>query len=445
MNQPASPDTQPRPPIPLPFHYAWLVVAVTFFASFNGAGIRVVPTVLILPLEAEFGWARSAITFGGSINLLLYGAAAPVVGWILDKYGPRRVMMTSLTLLSAGLLGTTLVSELWHFWLTWGVLVGLGAGGMSGVLSASVAHRWFNARRGLAVGILSSGSSSGQIVFAPFMLLIIAYIGWRQGSYVLVACAATAVVLVWLLMRDKPADVGLEPYNEGPGAEKAPVVVDKPAAKPQAAESAGPVMGIRDAIKMPTFWLLCGVFSICGGTANGLIGMHLIPHALEQGFDRGTVSFAFALMGTMNIAGTLFAGWLADRVDPRKLIAAVFTLRGAALFYLTLVDNTSGLLIFTVIYGLDWFATVPPVVTLAGQTFGKQSIGRIYGWIFLAHQIGGFAMANAGGLLYDYVGNYEMAFFAGGFMGLMAAAFALSIRPKKTIPPLGPAPAGAAA
>ena len=152
------------------------------------------------------------------------------------------------------------------------------------------------------------------------------------------------------------------------------------------ATPAGPVMGIRDAIKMPTFWLLCGVFSICGGTANGLIGMHLIPHALEQGFDRGTVSFAFALMGTMNIAGTLFAGWLADRVDPRKLIAAVFTLRGAALFYLTLVDNTSGLLIFTVIYGLDWFATVPPVVTLAGQTFGKQSIGRIYGWIFLAHQ-----------------------------------------------------------
>ena len=204
-------------------------------------------------------------------------------------------------------------------------------------------------------------------------------------------------------------------------------------------------MGIRDAIKMPTFWLLCGVFSVCGGTANGLIGTHLIPHALEEGFEVGTVSFAFALMGIMNIVGTLFSGWLTDRVDPRKLIAAVFTLRGVALFYLTLVDNTSGLLIFTVIYGLDWFATVPPVVTLAGQTFGKQSIGRIYGWIFLSHQIGGFAMANAGGLLYDYVGNYEMAFFAGGFMGLMAAAFALSIRPKKPMPPLGPTPAVAAA
>ena len=444
MNQPANPGTGPRPPIPLPFHYAWLIVAVTCFASFNGAGIRVVPTVLIHPLEADFGWARSAITLGISINLLLYGVAAPVVGWILDKYGPRRVMLTSLTLLSVGLLCTTFVSQLWQFWLTWGVMVGLGAGGMSGVLSASVAHRWFNARRGQAVGILSSGSSTGQIVFIPFMLFIVAYTGWRMGSYILVACTAAAVTLVWLLMRDKPEDVGLEPYNEGPGAVTAPVV-DKAAAKPEEAKPAGPVMGIKDAIKTPTFWLLCGVFSICGGTANGLIGTHLLPHALENGFDRLTVASAIGIMGTMNVIGTLFSGWLADRIDPRKLIAAVFTLRGLSLFYLLLVDNTQGLIIFTVVYGLDWFATVPPVVMIAGQTFGKQSIGRIYGWIFLSHQIGGSAMAYAGGLLYDYVGNYEMAFFAGGWMGLMAAAFGLSIRPKKTIPPLGPAPAGAAA
>ncbi len=439
MNHPARSDSRRRPPIPLPFHYGWLIVAVTFFASFNGAGIRVVPTVLIHPLEADFGWARSAITFGISVNLLLYGVAAPVVGWVLDKYGPRRVMLASLTLLSTGLLCTTLVSQLWQFWLTWGVMVGLGAGGMSGVLSASVAHRWFNARRGLAVGILSSGSSSGQIVFIPFMLFVITLTGWRMGSYVLVACTATAATLVWLLMRDRPADVGLEPYNEGVGAETAS------AARTDENSPAVPVMGIRDAVRTPTFWLLCGVFSICGGTANGLIGTHLIPHALENGFDKVTVGTAVTIMGTMNIVGTLCSGWLADRVDPRKLIAAVFTLRGLSLFYLTFVDSTQGLILFTIIYGLDWFATVPPVVMIAGQTFGKQSIGRIYGWIFLAHQVGGFAMANGGGLLYDYVGNYEMAFFAGGWMGLMAAAFGLGIRPRKPMPPLAPTAEGAPA
>ena len=444
MNHPASPHGQPRPPIPLPFHYAWLIVAVTFFASFNGAGIRVVPTVLIHPLEADFGWTRSAITFGISLNLFLYGAVAPVAGWFLDKIGPRRVMLTSLIMLSTGLVATTFVTELWQYWLTWGVLVGLGAGGMSGVLSASVAHRWFNARRGMAVGILSSGSSTGQIVFIPLMLFVVAYVGWRMGAYFLVACTATAVTLVWLLMRDRPEDIGLEAYNEGPGAEAAPVA-GKPAGKPEEGKPAEPVMGIRDAVKTPTFWLLCGVFSICGGTANGLIGTHLLPHALENGFDRLTVAGAIGVMGTMNVCGTLFSGWLADRVDPRKLIAAVFTLRGLSLFYLLLVDNTMGLLFFTVVYGLDWFATVPPVVMIAGQTFGKQSIGRIYGWIFLAHQVGGSAMAFGGGLLYDYVGNYEMAFFAGGWMGLMAAVFGLSIRKKRTMPPLGPSPAGAAA
>ena len=440
MNHPARPHPQALPPIPVRFHYAWLIVAVTFFASFNGAGIRVVPTVLVYPLEADFGWSRSAIALGISLNLLLYGVAAPVVGWILDKYGPRRVMLTSLSLLSTGLLCTTFVSQLWQFWLTWGVMVGLGAGGMSGVLSASVAHRWFNARRGLAVGILSSGSSSGQIVFIPFMLWILGLMTWRMGSYVLVACTATAVTLVWLLMRDKPSDIGMEPYNYGPKADQTPAGDKQAEGKP-----AGPAMGIRDAIKTPTFWLLCGVFSICGGTANGLIGTHLVPHALDNKFETVIISTAVATMGTMNVVGTLFSGWLADRVDPRKLIAAVFTLRGLSLFYLTFVDSTQGLFIFTVIYGLDWFATVPPVVMIAGQTFGKQSIGRIYGWIFLSHQIGGSAMAYAGGLLYDYVGNYELAFFAGGWMGLMAAAFGLSIRKKRTLPPLGPAPAGAAA
>lgn len=428
---------QPRPPIPVSFHYGWLIIGLTFFASLNGAGIRAVPAVLINPLEADFGWSRAQIASAVAINLVLYGAVSPFVGWLLDKYGPRRVMLSSLTILSLGLVGTTFVTQLWQFILLWGVVVGLGAGGMSGVLSASVAHRWFVARRGIVLGFLNAGPSTGQIVFLPLMMFLIQYGGWRFGSYALVSITSTCVLLVWLFMRDEPSDVGLEPYNQGPGA-------SANATSSAANASAGPSMGILDAVKTPTFWLLCGVYFVCGGTANGLIGTHLIPYTLDRGFDPTAAATTVGIMGGMNFLGTLLSGWLTDRVDSRKLLAIVFAFRAAALFFLPFVDGIGGLMVFAVVYGLDWFATVPPVVTLAGQTFGKQSIGRIIGWIFLAHQLGGAAMAMGGGLVFSYFGDYEMAFFAGGFLGLLAAGFAISIRPTKEVPPpMAPEPAAA--
>jgi len=431
---------QPRPPIPVSFHYGWLIIGVTFFASLNGAGIRAVPAVLINPLEADFGWSRTEIASAVAINLFLYGAVSPFVGWLLDKFGPRRVMLTSLITISVGLAGTTFVTELWQFLLLWGVVVGLGSGGMSGVLSASVATRWFIGRKGIVLGFLNSGSSTGQIIFIPLMMAIIVFAGWRVGSYVLVAITSSCVFLVWFFMRDDPSEVGLEPYNEGPGATTAANAGETN----KAAVTAEPVMGILDAIKTPTFWLLCGVFFVCGGTANGLIGTHLIPYTLDRGFDPTAAAATVGIMGGMNFVGTLFSGWLTDRVDSRKLLAVVFAFRGGALFFLPFVEGIGGLTVFAVIYGLDWFATVPPVVTLAGRTFGKQSIGRIYGWIFLAHQVGGAAMALGGGMVFSYFGDYEMAFFVGGFMGLLAAGFAMSIRPKPELrPPMAPAPAAA--
>jgi MFS family permease len=127
-------------------------------------------------------------------------------------------------------------------------------------------------------------------------------------------------------------------------------------------------------------------------------------------------------------------------MDSRKLLAAVFALRGASLFILPYVTDFTGLFIFAVIYGLDWFATVPPVINLAGETFGRQSIGRVYGWIFLAHQIGGFVSAIGAGTIFDVFGQYEPAFLIGGVMGFVAALMALSIKSPRQIIPMQPEP-----
>ena len=440
---------QGRLPIPVPFYYGWVVVGLSFLATLTSAGIRSALPVFINPLEAEFGWTRTSISWAGGISLLLFGAGAPVTGALLDRYGPRQIMLGGLTLLGLGVAGTMLMQDLWHLILLWGIVIGIGAAGLSSVMAASIAHRWFVARRGLALGILNGASSTGQLIFIPLLMVVVVSGGWRIGSLILLAACLCIMALIGFAMRNEPSDVGLEPY--GSKTDSPPVTGQQASmakSSVSATASSNPAaitpFSIRHAVKNSTFWLLCGCYFVCGGTANGLIGMHLIPHAIDRGIPEVTAAATVGVMGGMNLVGTLLSGWLTDRMDSRKLLAAVFALRGASLFILPYVTDFTGLFVFAVIYGLDWFATVPPVINLAGETFGKQSIGRVYGWIFLAHQIGGFVSAIGGGVIFDWAGRYEPAFLIGGVMGFAAAVMALSIKSQHRISPMHPEPTGVA-
>jgi MFS family permease len=428
---------QNEPPLRLPFHYAWIAVFLSFATTLVGAGIRSSPSVLIHPLELEFGWNRAAIASAVSLNLLLYGCAAPISGRLLDRFGPRRVMLGSLLTLALAVAGTTVMTELWHLLVLWGVVVGLSAGATSSILAASVTHRWFVARRGLVLGILNSATSTGQLVFLPILMYLIVAAGWRMGSLLLVGAAMALVILVMLLMRDDPAEVGLRPYGEGTGASEA----GRAALRHQRGAATVPM---REVVTNPTFWLLCSSYFICGATANGLVGTHLLPHAIDHGVAEVTAATTLGIMGGMNFVGTILSGWLTDRVNPRKVLALVYALRGTSLFLLPFLTWSPGLFIFAVIYGLDWFATVPATVTITGETFGKQNVGSVYGWIFLAHQTGAAVASLGGGLIRVWLGDYQVAFFIGGTLGLVAAGLALSMPLPERRPAARPVPSPAA-
>src|SRR5204862_2760076 len=139
---------------------------------------------------------------------------------------------------------------------------------------------------------------------------------------------------------------------------------------------------LRDAMRTRDFWLLAASFFVCGYTSNGLVGTHLIPHAVEHGFTEVTAASAVALLGSMNIVGTLASGWLSDRFDNRKLLAAYYGFRALSLMALPLIYEEQWLYAFAVLYGLDWIATVPPTANLTAQIFGRASLGQLYGWIF---------------------------------------------------------------
>ncbi|HSE88041.1 MAG TPA: MFS transporter [Candidatus Binatia bacterium] len=434
--------TLKRPPLSLPFYYGWFVLSLCFLTTLTSAGVRSSPSVLIHPLEAEFGWSRALIASAISMNLLLFGVASPISGWLIDRYGPRKVMLGSLGLLIIGVTGTIAMTQFWQFFLVWGVIVGLGAGGVGSVLTATVGNRWFVARRGLALGILGSASSTGQIIFLPFFMAMITYAGWRMGSMALIIVALILLPLIYLFMRDDPSEIGLEPYGAGQPGSASTIAASSLRGVP--AKNA--TITAREVVSHPTFWLLAGSFFVCGGTANGLIGIHLIPHEIEIGIPQIAAASLLGLMGALNMVGTIFSGWMIDRVQPQRWLALVYALRGLSLLLLPFAQDYLGLIVFAVIYGLDWFATVPPSMALTADTFGKQNVGKVYGWIFLSHQVGAAIMASAAGALRTWMGDYQFAFLSGGVIAMIAAGLALQIKPTQqqvTSAPAAPQAAGA--
>ena len=199
---------------PQRLHPAWIVLGAVTLCMMAGSGLRSVFGVYIKPMEAEFGWSRGALSGAAAISLLLLGAAGPAVGWLADRYGPRRVIVVSLLMLGSGAIGASFVQRLWHVYVTTGLLMALGAGGLAITTGSTVAARWFEARRGVAIGIAAGGMSAGQLVVIPLATVLTLWFGWRmsflwQGVGLLVLVLPIAL---WLIGND-PAERGLRPYG----------------------------------------------------------------------------------------------------------------------------------------------------------------------------------------------------------------------------------------
>jgi sugar phosphate permease len=424
-----------RVPFAGPFYYGWFMVGLTFIAYLVASAVRSAPSVLIHPLEAEFGWGRTAISSAASLNLLMYGMMAPIGGWLLDRYGARRVVVACLAAIAIGVSGTVLVRELWQFTLLWGLVLGI-ATGVTPPLSASVASRWFIARRGLVLGILTNANATGQVIFLPILMALIIGAGWRYAMMLIVGCALLLLPAVARWLRDRPAEVGLEPF--GASAE----AITQPVAGGRSTQTNSLPLGAI--IKTSTFWLLSATFFVCGLTSNGLVGTHMIPYAMERGIPGVAAATAVGIMGVASFAGTTFAGWLCDRVDARKVLSAAYFFRGMSLFVLPYVKDSFGLFLFAVLYGLDWFATGPATVAILARHFGQDRVGMLFGLVFASHQVGSAVAALGAGWIYSYFGEYFYAFLIGAVMGLGAAAMALAIRRQQNQAPVLPISAGLA-
>lgn len=415
---------------PRPFgqKYAFVAVAAVFIALMASAGLRSTPGVLMLPLERAFGWDRATISMAAAVGIFLYGLTGPFAAALMQSFGVRRTVVLALAVMSVSTALSSLMTEPWQYVGTWGVMTGVASGAVAMVLGATVVNRWFVARRGLMMGLLSASAASGSLVFLPGLAALAEAGGWRPVVLTISVVMAVLAPLVWFLLPESPAAIGQKPF--GAPADYVP---------PQGAPAGGALRGAFGALgraaKTRTFWLLFAGFFVCGLTTNGLVGVHMIAMCADQGMPETRAATLLAVMGIFDLIGTTASGWLTDRYDPRKLLFIYYGLRGLSLMVLPFTDfSIVALGIFAVFYGLDWIATVPPTARLATEAFGDQDGPIVFGWIAAGHQAGAATAAITAGVIRAAQGRYLEAFVLAGVAALVAAVASLLIRRQATAP-----------
>src|SRR6266403_1552537 len=374
------------------FHYAWMVIAVTFLIMLVTAGIRATPSVMMVPLEQGLGWSRTTISMALAINVALSGR----------------------------------MHAAWQMVLIWGVLVGSATGATSTTLGAVVVNRWFSQHRGLAMGILTASSATGQLAFLPLMAWVAEHRGWQTLVLLVALAAAIVLPIVALLLPEKPSAIGLRRLGEADDA-----------AADAAQSNANPIIiafaALKKASTFGDFWLLFFTFFICGASTNGYIGTHFIAMCGDYGLSEVRGAGMLAMMGVCDLFGTTLSGWLSDRFNNRVLLFWYYGLRGLALIFLPFAFGYQyfGLGLFGLFYGLDWVATVPPTVRITGDVFGSTDAPVVFGWVVAGHQLGAAFAALGAGMLRSTLGTYTVATMISGGLCVLGALLILRVnRPR---------------
>jgi MFS family permease len=345
----------------------------------------------------------------------------------IEVIGIKKMMILAMATLLVGILFTFFMVKPWQLVLIWGIIIGLGSGLFLTVLSPYIANQWFEKRRGLALGILTASTATGQLILLPLLAIIVETNSWKWAMGLILILCVIMLAVILLFMKNSPKELGLLPYGQEEDSnvkefeqKKNPVTIA--------------FQTLFEAIKVKEFWLLAGSFFICGLSTSGLIGTHFISYCIGFGFTAVTAASMLSLMGVFDLVGTTLSGWLSDRFDNRWLLFWYYSLRGASLVFLPFALSEGSyylLIIFSVFYGLDWIATVPPTVNISRQIFGIDKSVVVYGWIFASHQLGSAIAAGGAGIIYKIFNSYSWAFLLAGIFCLLASLFVIVIKKER--------------
>ena len=399
--------------------YGWIVLVASAAIVGIGMGALFSLGVFLKPMADTMGWSRGVISSVALLNWMAMGLGSFVWGALSDRIGTRAVAVAGGLLLGLGLVLSSQVQALWQLYATFGVMVGFAVGAFYAPLT-STATKWFTARRGLAVALVSSGIGMGILAVAPLARALISAWDWRIALLVIGDLAWLIAVPLALLIREQPGDVGA-------------------AAMGGAASAAGCEYATHEVAATPQFWAIALTHFACCAAHSGPI-FHMVTHATDQGIGPMTAATAFGVSGLASIAGRLGGGVLADRFGARRTLLAGLALQAAMIVLYLFVRDVGPFYALAAVFGVAYGGVMPLYALVTREYFGEKVMGAAYGGVFLVSTLGMGLGSFAGGVLYDRLGSYTWL-YAGSFaIGAAAVLLALTFRAPRTLPL--PAPAG---
>lgn len=384
----------------------WLMLGVAFGVMFSFP-------VFLVPLLEEFHWSRGIAAGAFSLSAITQGALSPVVGGLVDRLGPRRVILAGAVLLGLACLLGSQITTLWHLYVVVGVLTAAGVCAVGFVPSGALVAQWFAQRQASMMGIVFSGMGVGVLTVGPLAQWLISSHGWRTAYASLgLGALALLVPLVWFGIHEAPRP--------------APAAQD-------AATPASPGVDVRAALRTPAFWALFFAY-LCTPLAVFTVVTHQVAFAVDHGFPRLFVAGIFGLTGFMSIVGRIVFGIAADHIG--RAMSATISYACTAIGTLALLSlehapYTAALYVYALLFGVGFGARGPIITAIAAEIFPGKRFGAIYGWLSVGNGLGGAIGPWFAGALFDLTGSYRLAFLiATGFCVAGSVCFWLA-QPRK--------------
>lgn len=400
--------------------FGWWVVFVsaalifltggTFFYGFS---------VLFNPIVNEFGWSRAAVSFAFSLRSEVGGIAAPVVGFLVDRVGPRRLMVFGVVAVAVGFILLSRVESLWGFYGSV-VVIAIGMSASVGPVGMVAVAHWFRRRRGRAMAVMAMGAGFSGVMVVILAGLISAF-GWRDALLIIAVAQLVVCVPLALSVRNRPEDLGLLPDGD---------VDDRPPQEAVAAPGLAELEGttVRQALRSSAFWHIALAVGL-GNLGAVAIIVHQVPFFTDSvGLSQGAAAASVTAMLMVSVGGRFGFGYMSDLVDKRFVMAAAYALLALAVLMFAAVYEPWQILLALTLFGLGWGGIIPTRPSLQAEVFGLRAFGAIQGLVFTVGTIGGLIGPVFAGFMYDQTESYRLSFVILAAFGFLAAPLILTLR-----------------
>ncbi len=405
----------PRPTAPPPerWYFGWTIVAASTLVTLLTVGMRLGVGPLFLPMAEDLGFSRSLLSSIVAVGMLSYGLAMPLAGWLVARRGTRFVLLLGTAILVLATLWAASTRSALGLLLSFGILMSLGAGLTSPIALTPIISRWFVRRRGMALFFLSTGSMAGIAVLTPTLGVALQHLSWQATLLAFAALFTLAAVPAALLVMRDDAPAGGDAPLPGSSAGASAIA-------PCAHYSLGQAMRTATFAKVTL-----GLFA-CGFSMN-LLGTHGMPMLMDHGFDATASALGIGLIGLVAIPSTIALGRLADRLPRRWLLSAIYGVRGLGFVALMVAGSLPELYGTAALGGIVWAGSIALSSAILADVFGVRLVGMVYGWSYLAHQVGAMVSSWLGGWGYERLGTHWLAFGLAALLLLLAAGVVLTL------------------